>query len=126
MAPIILACHFSAKRLSTLRVIAMRLGVRVRAVDTWEYLQPIGTFTGDCSGFDALYDQPSFPDELIVFAHFSEELLNHFLQELQTAKLSVPLKCVLTESNKGWNVLELRKELMAERDALQNSEQAHP
>ena len=125
--PILLAYHIPAKRISKIRVAAMRLGVRVRVVDTWEYLQPIGSFTGDCGSFEAMYDKASFPEEMLVLAHFPDALLNRFLQELRAAKVVVPLKCVLTESNKGWNALELHEELMAEHRAMQSGgEAAHP
>lgn len=124
--PVLLTCHFSAKRLSRVRVIAMRLGFRVRAVEKWEYLQPIGSFTGDCGSFESFYDGEDFPEELLIMAHFPQSLFSRFLQELRAAQLVVPLKCVLTESNRGWNMLELHRELCAERDALTQERSAHP
>lgn len=41
------------------------------------------------------------------------------LQAIRAAKLPpVALKAVLTDENKGWNVLELREELQKEHEAL--------
>lgn len=116
--PILLIYHIPAKRASKLRVIAMRLGVRVKAVEKWEYLQPIGSFTGDCGSFDSFYDGEGFSEEMLVIAHFPQSLFSRFLQELRTAQLTIPLKCVLTDTNCGWNSLELHQELCAERDAM--------
>lgn len=116
--PALLTYHIPAKRASKLRVIAMRLGIRVKAVETWEYLQPIGGFTGDCPGYESFYDGEGFRDEMLVMAHFPQSLFSRFLQELRSAQLLIPLKCVLTETNRGWNSLELHRELCAERDAL--------
>ena len=45
--------------------------------------------------------------------------MNLFLQAIRAAKLPpVALKAVLTDENKGWNVLELHEELQKEHEAL--------
>ena len=115
MTPIILAVHFPAKKLAKLRMAAMRLGASVRVVEKWEYLNAIGSLTGDLDRFDSFYDGADFSGELLVFAHFTDERLRLFLQAMQAAKLpSVALKAVLTDENKGWNMLELQEELQKE------------
>ena len=53
MTPVILAVHFSAKKLARLRMAAMRLGVKVRVVEKWEYLNAIGSLTGDLDSFES-------------------------------------------------------------------------
>ena len=121
MTPVILAVHFSAKKLAKLRMAAMRLGAKVCVVEKWEYLNAVGSLTGDLDSFESFYDGPDFPGELLVFAHFSDAQLNLFLQTMRTAKLPpVALKAVLTGENKGWNVLELHEELQKEHEALHN------
>ena len=48
-----------------------------------------------------------------VFAHFTDERLQLFLQAMKQSKLPpVALKAVLTEENKGWTILELHEELL--------------
>lgn len=119
MMPVILAVHFPAKKLAKLRMAAMRLGAKVRVVEKWEYLNTVGALTGDLDSFESFYDGEDFPGELLVFAHFSDAQLNLFLQAIRAAKLPpVALKAVLTDENKGWNVLELREELQKEHEAL--------
>ena len=119
MMPVILAVHFPAKKLTKLRMAAMRLGAKVRVVEKWEYLNAVGALTGDLDSFESFYDGEDFPGELLVFAHFSDAQLNLFLQAIRAAKLPpVALKAVLTDENKGWNVLELREELQKEHEAL--------
>ena len=104
MMPVILAVHFPAKKLAKLRM---------------EYLNAVGALTGDLDSFESFYDGEDFPGELLVFAHFSDAQLNLFLQAIRAAKLPpVALKAVLTDENKGWNVLELREELQKEHEAL--------
>ena len=119
MTPVILAVHFPAKKLAKLRMAAMRLGAKVRVVEKWEYLDAVGSLTGDLDSFESFYDGADFPGELLVFAHFSDTQLNLFLQAMRAAKLPpVALKAVLTDENKGWNVLELHEELQKEHEAL--------
>ena len=119
MTPVILAVHFPAKKLSKLRMAAMRLGAQVRVVEKWEYLNAVGSLTGDLGSFESFYDGEDFSGELLVFAHFSDAQLNLFLQAMQAAKLPpVALKAVLTDENKGWNLLELHEELQKEHEAM--------
>ena len=119
MTPVILAVHFSAKKLARLRMAAMRLGVKVRVVEKWEYLNAIGSLTGDLDSFESFYDGEDFSGELLVFAHFSDAQLDLYLQAMKQSKLPpVALKAVLTEENKGWTILELHEELLKEHQAL--------
>ena len=122
MTPVILAVHFSAKKLARLRMAAMRLGVKVRVVEKWEYLNAIGSLTGDLDSFESFYDGEDFSGALLVFAHFSDAQLDLYLQAMRAAKLPpVALKAVLTDENKGWNLLELHEELQKEHNALHKS-----
>ena len=114
--PVLLTYRVPAKHAAKLRVLAVRMGIRVRAVEKWEYIQPVGSFTGDCEGFESFYDGEGFSDQSVF---------SRFLQELRAARLVFPLKCVLTESNRGWNSLELHEQLCEERDAIARGASAH-
>ena len=117
--PVLLTYHVPAKRAAKLRVIAMRMGVRVKAVEKLEYLNPIGSFTGDCGSFESFYDGEGFSEEMLLFAHFPETLLSRFLQSWKTTGLPpVALKAVLTDTNRDWNSLELHEQLVEERDSI--------
>ena len=121
MTPVILTVHFPAKMLAKLRMAAMRQGAKVRVVEKWEYLNTVGSLTGDLDSFESFYDGADFSGELLVFAHFSDTQLTLFLQAMRAAKLPpVALKAVLTDENKGWNMLELHDELQKEHEALHN------
>ena len=122
MTPVVLAIHFPAKKLARLRMAAMRLGAKVRVVEKWEYLNAVGLLTGDLGSFESFYDGEDFSGELLVFAHFSDAQLDLYLQAMRAAKLPpVALKAVLTDENKGWNLLELHEELQKEHNALHKS-----
>ena len=58
--PVLLTYRVPAKHAAKLRVLAVRMGIRVRAVEKWEYIQPVGSFTGDCEGFESFYDGEGF------------------------------------------------------------------
>ena len=122
MTPVVLAIHFPAKKLARLRMAAMRLGAKVRVVEKWEYLNAVGSLTGDLGSFESFYDGEDFSGELLVFAHFSDAQLDLYLQAMRAAKLPpVALKAVLTDENKGWNLLELHEEVQKEHNALHKS-----
>ena len=125
MTSVILAVHFSAKKLAKLRMAAMRLGAKVRVVEKWEYLNAVGSLTGDLGSFESFYDGEGFSEEMLVMAHFPQSVFSRFLQELRTARLLFPLKCVLTDTNKGWSSMELYKQLCAERGVALRGEQLH-
>ena len=55
MTPIVLAIHFPAKKLAKLRMAAMHLGAQVRVVEKWEYLNAVGSLTGDLGSFESFY-----------------------------------------------------------------------
>ena len=119
MTPVVLAIHFPAKKLAKLRMAAMRLGAKVRVVEKREYLNAVGSLTGDLGSFESFYDGEDFSGELLVFAHFSDAQLDLYLQAMRAAKLPpVALKAVLTDENKGWSILELREELQKEHEAM--------
>ena len=119
MTPVVLAVHFPARQLSKLRMAAMRLGAKVRVVEKWEYLNAVGALTGDLDSFETFYDGADFSGPLLVFAHFTDERLQLFLQAMKQAKLPpVACKAVLTEENRGWTVLELQEALLQEHQSL--------
>ena len=119
MTPTLLTWHIPAKKAAKLRMLAMKSGIRVIPVETWQYLQPVGSFTGDCGSMESLYDGAGFSEEMLLFAHFPETLLSRFLQSWKTTGLPpLALKAVLTDANRDWNSLELHEQLVEERDSI--------
>lgn len=126
MKQLILSYNLPAKHLAKLRMEAMKLGVRVRPVEKREYLQSLGSFTGALGTFESVYDGENFPEPMLVLCGFSQPMVNTFLTLLKATRLPpVPLKAVLTETNQGWNSLELHDELKQEHEALKNGQPLH-
>jgi hypothetical protein len=120
--PMILCYNLAGKKAGKLRVDAVKFHVFVKTVQPQDYLQPIGALCGVSDRFDANYDEGAFPEEMLVLAHFPKPLLSAFLDALRAARASIPLKAVLTESNAGWNSLELREQLLAEQKAMEKQQ----
>lgn len=126
MKQLILSYNLPAKHLAKLRMAAIKLGVRVRPVEKREYLQSLGSFTGLLGTFESVYDGENFPEPMLVLCGFSQPMVNTFLTLLKASRLPpVPLKAVLTETNQGWNSLELHDELKQEHEALKNGQPLH-
>ena len=59
-----------------------------------------------------------FSNEMIVFCYFSDTLLEQFLQQMRNLNIRIPLKAILTPTNRMWSSIELYKELAKEHKAL--------
>lgn len=59
------------------------------------------------------------PEAMLVFCGLGQALLNQVLEVLRLAQLPpIPLKAVLTETNRTWNTHQLYEELLKEREAI--------
>lgn len=56
----------------------------------------------------------TFDEPMIVFANFSNELLDEILKSLSLNGIKVPLKAVMTETNKAWSAMYLYNNILAE------------
>lgn len=105
------------RRAMTLRRIALR------AVPPQDYTQPLAALAGakDCPRTPQLYDGPAWDEPMLLFCGFSAARLDLALNALRREGLSVPLKAILTASNRAWTPLALRDELAREHAALHES-----
>ncbi len=58
-------------------------------------------------------------EKLLLLADFSRAEMDRLLDGLRAQSISIPLKAVLTPTNRRWTVLELIEELRRERAAVQ-------
>ncbi len=80
-----------------------------------------GTTHGQTS---AAGDAPAEP--LLVMADFTERQLDALLAGLRQKGVQIPLKAVLTETNRRWTVLELWAELRREHEAVAGQRKEQP
>ncbi len=113
----VLCYNFENEKLSALETICRKQGVRVKVVEPADFNKPVGAMMGfdvaDYTGTD--YE---FQDEILVIYNLNSSALDKFLKSLRAAEISVPLKAVLTSSNKGWLPAALAAELREEHEQM--------
>ena len=124
MRPTILTFNLSENRLSKLRFLCMKLGVLVKAVPEEEYGQPVSALCGLSEPVQAAPVE-AFPEEMLVFYHMDNALVNRFLQTAKQMRFApVALKAILTPTNAQWTPAQLCQELKQERAAVMQGETA--
>ena len=123
--PIILTFNFSPDRLSKLRFICLRLGIQVMDVPEPGFVNTLGALCGLEPVNDA-EGKRTFAEEMMVFAHMDNALVNRFLQTAKQMRFApVALKAILTPTNAGWYPAQLCEELKQERAAIMKGEPLH-
>lgn len=91
--------------------------IALRAVPPQDYacsLAALAAGRADGAGYDgAVFDEP-----MLLFCSFSAARLDLALNGLRREGIAVPLKAVLTASNRDWTALALHGELAREHAAL--------
>ena len=118
MRPTILTFNLSESRLSKLRFLCMKLGLAVKAVPAEDFCQPIAALCG-LAERTAAAPAEAFPEEMLIFAHMDNALVNRFLQTAKQMRYApVALKAILTPTNAEWTPVQLVAELKQEREAV--------
>lgn len=104
-----------------LKLILVKLGIRIKLVQKEEYLETL-VYLAKIKGSESVkekYDGELLGDEMMVLVGFSSGRIDALLSEIRKAKLDrINLKAVLTDYNKGWNSIQLYKELREEHEAM--------
>lgn len=120
----ILMYNCSGPEFSKLRQIFAMLRLRMRPVGPDRYHLPLEELA-EGKGDPAAEAGEALPETMLVFCGLSQALLNQVLEVIRLAKLPpIPLKAVLTDTNRTWNTHQLYEELLKEREAIaaQNKE----
>ncbi len=121
----VLLYNCSGPEFSKLRQIFAMLRLRMRVVNPDQYHLTLAELA-DGKGEPGEAQEP-IQESMLVFCGLGNAFLNQVLQVIRVAKLPpIPLKAVLTATNREWNTLQLREELIREREAIaaQKEEQA--
>ena len=117
----VLLYNCSTPEFSKLKQIFAMLRLRMRVVGPDRYhisLEELAQGKGE-PGEAA---QP-LPESMLVFCGMGQALLNQVLEVIRLAKLPpIPLKAVLTETNREWDTTQLLAELVKEREAIAEAE----
>lgn len=119
--PVLLCYNLPQESYRKLRLCAMRLKIRVRAVKPWELSEPLESLVATSQPLaQADPCEGAFADEMLVMAYFPAGMGNAFLRlARQSGVLSIPLKAVLTPTNSQWSSLTLHEEISKEREAIE-------
>jgi len=113
----VLLYNCSGEGFSKLKQIFAMLRLRMRVVEPDRYHVPLGELAQG-KGEPAEAVEP-LPEPMLVFCGLPQALLNQVLEVIRVANLPpIPLKAVLTETNRDWNTHQLHEELLRERDAI--------
>lgn len=117
----VLLYNCSTPEFSKLKQIFAMLRLRMRVVGPDRYhisLEELAQGKGE-PGEAA---QP-LPESMLVFCGMGQALLNQVLEVIRVANLPpIPLKAVLTETNREWDTTQLLAELVKEREAIAEAE----
>lgn len=113
----ILMYNCSGPEFSKLRQIFAMLRLRMRVVSPERYHIPLEELAHG-KGEPGEAAEP-VPEPMLVFCYLPQALLNQVLEVIRVANLPpIPLKAVLTETNKTWDTKQLHAELLKEREAI--------
>ena len=128
----VLLYNCSGPEFSKLRQIFAMLRLRMRPVEPERYHVPLAQLA-DGQGEPAAEVPEAIPEAMLVFCGLHQALLHQVLEVIRLAQLPpIPLKAVLTGANREWDSLQLREELLKERETIaqqqkqQNGEDSQP
>ena len=116
----VLLYNCSAPQWTKLHQMLVMLRVRVRMVTPEQYGYPLeAVAAGKVQGLQAAPVQEEFSDPMLVFCHLPDPKLEQVLVTMRRAGLPpIPLKAVLTPTNREWNSQQLWTELRREHEAM--------
>ena len=118
----ILMYNCSGEEFSKLKQIFAMLRLRMRVVEPDRYHVPLAELAQG-KGEPGEAAEP-LSEPMLVFCGLGEALLNQVLEVIRLSKLPpIPLKAVMTETNRSWNTLQLHEELLKEREAMAGGSQ---
>lgn len=114
----ILMYNCSGPEFSKLRQIFAMLRLRMRPVGPDRYHLPLEELA-EGKGEPAAEAGEAVPEAMLVFCGLGDALLHQVLEVIRLAKLPpIPLKAVLTTTNRTWDTRQLYEELCREREAV--------
>lgn len=122
--PYVLLYNLQNSKGAKIKMICHKLNIGFKSVEKSEYSLKISDLLNHQEPEETL-ENNDFSDEMLLLAHFNNQLLNTFLKNLQSSKVPVALKAVLTEHNSQFTSIELHNEISEEHKALKEGRTAH-
>ena len=113
----VLMYNCSGPEFSKLRQIFAMLRLRMRPVEPEQYHLTLAQLA-EGQGETGEAQEP-VQEAMLVFCGLGDAFLQQVLEVIRLAKLPpIPLKAVLTDTNREWTTAQLREELNREREAI--------
>lgn len=124
--PTVFLYNLDTPKGSQIKRMCLPMKIRVRSVKPEEYAEPLAALSGQMEPTGHMPENAVFTDEMLLLVHFTNSLLDAFLQGFRRHKIvPVELKAIYTPHNAAWNSIQLREELLKEREAMTQGGQAH-
>ena len=121
----VLLYNCSGAEFSKLRQIFAMLRLRMRPVGPDRYHLTLAELA-EGKGEASLQAEEPIPEAMLVFCGVGDALLHQVLEVIRVAQLPpIPLKAVMTDTNRDWDTRQLHEELLKEREAIAAQQKAH-
>jgi hypothetical protein len=98
-----------------LKGLLVRMGIRIRVVQPEQTGVLVGDLLAGSSEPSAMVLSPVIPEEMLVMHNFSSRRMDEFLAAMRKAGIPrIPLKAVVTDTNRGWTFAKLYEEISEE------------
>jgi len=119
MEPLLLCVEMDPGKMLRLSFLASSLGIGVREVPRDRQGMTLGMLCGmDRPGIGK--HAQTAPGEMLVMAFLRVEQMNRLLRGMRESGCTVPLKAVLTPSNRHWTCCQLYRELEQEAKRIKS------
>ena len=121
----VICYNFSEEKYLLIDTVCRKLGIRIKRPTKAAFSETVGSVAGlvyDLNPDEPLHEIPdestSFEEEMMVMHNISGTSLDKFLKSLRASGVDVPLKAVVTDTNKNWLPKDLAKEISKEHEML--------
>ncbi len=121
----VLLYNCSGPQWTKLHQMMMMLRFRIRMIRPEQYHLPLEQLAQG-QGEPAADNVPeTFPESMMVFCGVGQAQLEAILNAVRLSKLPpIPLKAVLTDSNREWDSVQLHEELLKEKETIAQQSEA--
>ncbi|MDO4482925.1 MAG: DUF3783 domain-containing protein [Clostridia bacterium] len=117
--PMLLSFNMQGDRKVKLTMTCMKNKIRLVTVNEDDQAQTLGALCSFMPREDKAAPEQPFTDEMVVFANFTNQTLNGFLQTWkQLGQKPIALKAVVTPTNVSWTAVQLHAEITEEHNAM--------
>lgn len=124
MREIALFYNFSDDRLRKAKFALMPLKIAVKSVEKQDFNQPVGYLAGikDIEPLPEKYSGDGFDEEMLVMHNFTNKSMELLIKALLKCGVGrIPLKAVVTPTNKDWDSVSLYNAIKADHEAMTKS-----